>query len=279
MSPHLQKRRDQLRTLYGFDFPEDLFRFWEFANRLRPLEPLQALFDMLHVQLTGPFEVLAGRFDGRTPRHSILLHWRYYLDPPEFFTVLTGDVDGLHWGYWLDDPRAGKGSVASYYADNEFEMSADGDSLFESVALPSGNSRQRLRGRSRGRPGARGGLQRTAGKAGALRTVLRRFATDDRPEAGEEYVERYLAQAARVRRKRITTPTREGMGIVVHPELYRPLSLPDKKLWSRLWKDDDPIELVEEARQAVRDGYPGTARKAGSRDVADRGGTASRIRV
>ena len=117
----IPKRRDQLRSLYGFDFPEDLFHFWEFANRLRPLEPLHCLFDPLHVELTGPFEVLAGRFDGRTPRHPMLLHWRYYMDPAEFFTVLTGDTDGLHWGYWLDDPRAGKGSVASYYADDTLE--------------------------------------------------------------------------------------------------------------------------------------------------------------
>ena len=135
MSPHLQKRRDQLRALYGFDFPEDLFRFWEFVNRLGPLEPLQALFDTLHLQLTGPFEVLAGRFDGRKSRHSILLHWRYYNDPPEFFTVLTGDIDGLHYGYWLDDPRAGKGSVASYFANDSFDVTPDGDSLFEAVRL------------------------------------------------------------------------------------------------------------------------------------------------
>ncbi len=53
------------------------------------------------------------------------------------------------------------------------------------------------------------------------------------------------------------------MGIVVHPELYRPLSLKDKALWRRLWKEADPLELVEEARQALRDGYPGTALKLG----------------
>jgi hypothetical protein len=53
------------------------------------------------------------------------------------------------------------------------------------------------------------------------------------------------------------------MGIVVHPELYRPLSVKDKPLWKRLWKDDNPTELVDEARQALRDGFPGTALKLG----------------
>jgi hypothetical protein len=252
MPPTLAKRRDQLRAFYGFDFPEDLFLFWDFANRLRPLEPLLAFSDALHLQLTGPFEVLAGRFDGRTPRHSILVHWRYYNDPPEFFTVLTGDVDGLHYGYWMDDPRTGKGSVASYFADEAFEVSPDGDSLLEAMRLD-------LEQRARDYEGEPDEETRIS----ALRATLRRFATDDRPETGEEYVEKYLGRAARARRKRIIAATQEGMGVVVHPELYRPLSVKDKTLWRRLWKEDDPRELVEEARQALRDGYPGTALKLG----------------
>ena len=96
-----------------------------------------------------------------------------------------------------------------------------------------------------------------------LRTALRRFATDDRPETGEAYVEKYLTRAARIRRKRVLAPTQDGMGIVVHPELYRPLSAKDRALWKRLWKEDDPAALVEEARQALREGYPGTALKLG----------------
>ena len=255
MSPHLHKRRDQLRALYGFDFPEDLFRVWEFANRLRPLEPLLALFDTLHLKLNGPFEVLAGHFDGRTPRHPILLHWRYYNDPPEFFTVLTGDIDGLHYGYWIDDPRAGKGTVASYFASDAFDLSPDGDSLFEAVRL---DLEQRARD-CEDNPEDDEQVSRLA----AFRATLRRFATDDRPETGEEYVEKYLDRAARARRKRIVAATQEGMGIVVHPELYRPLSVKDKVLWRRLWKEDDPLELVEEARQALHDGFPGTALKVG----------------
>src|SRR5207248_6519732 len=133
--PPPEQRLAQLRRSYGFDFPDDLFAFWEFANRLRPLEPLRALEGALDVHLVGPFEVLAGRFDGRTPRYSQLLHWRYHDDPPEFFTVLAGGGDGLHWGYYLDDPAAGAGCVASYYANDAFELSADGDSLFEAVRL------------------------------------------------------------------------------------------------------------------------------------------------
>ncbi len=53
------------------------------------------------------------------------------------------------------------------------------------------------------------------------------------------------------------------MGVVAPPETYRPLSLPDKKLRSVLRREDDPIALVEEARQALRDGFPATALKLG----------------
>src|SRR6516165_3580149 len=129
----MRDRRQHLRELYGFDFPEDFFRFWEFVNRIQPLEPLKAL-SHVSMQLVGPFEVLAGRFDQRKPRLSLLLHWRFFLDPPEFFTVLAGG-DGLHWGYYLDDPATGRGCVASYYTHDAFEISTDGDDLFQAVRL------------------------------------------------------------------------------------------------------------------------------------------------
>src|SRR5689334_4261906 len=127
MATVLEQRRARLRQLYGFDFPDDLFRFWEFVTRLRPLEPLEALREAVGVTLVGPFEVLAGRFDRHRPRLSQLLHWRYHDDPPEFFTTLAGDTDGLHWGYYLDDPSRGEGCVASYYARDAYELSPDGD--------------------------------------------------------------------------------------------------------------------------------------------------------
>jgi hypothetical protein len=53
------------------------------------------------------------------------------------------------------------------------------------------------------------------------------------------------------------------MGVVVPPDLYRPLSLADKRLWSRLRKEDDPWDFAEEARAALRAGFPGTALKLG----------------
>jgi hypothetical protein len=265
VSTPLARRRERLRALYGFDFPDDLFRFWEFANRLRPLEPLMALEEVCHIRLCGPFEVLAGRFDHRTPRYSPLLHWRFYNDPPEFFTVLMGDIDGLHWGYYLDDPATGTGCVASYYNNDSFELMTDGESLFEALRLD-------LEQRYRDCMDYQEDATKDAGNYNAaryedalaalaqLRREVQRYKTGDRLEVGEEYVEKYIAEPRRA--KRVVARTHEGMGIVAPRELYRPLSLKDKQLWKVLW-DDDPAAPVEEARRALRDGFPATALKLG----------------
>jgi Uncharacterised conserved protein (DUF2228) len=265
-------RRLLLRQLYGFDFPEDLFRFWAFVNRLAPLEPLSAVSATTGLHLVGPFEVLAGRFDGRTSRYHQHLHWRYADDPPEFFTVLRGD--GLHYGYYLDDPATQAGCVASYYTNDAFELEACCDTLFEALRL---DLEQHERDCVEYAAAAPEDAAQYAGRReviAGLRQKLLRHATADRPETGEPYVEKYL-WVLPPRFDRVVAATREGMGIVVPPETYRPLSLPDKKLWKLLAKTDDPSRVVEAAESALREGYPGTALKLG-KDLWATGGERQR---
>jgi hypothetical protein len=255
----MRDRRQQLRDLYGFDFPDDFFRFWEFVNRLSPLEPLRAL-DELSMRLVGPFEVMAGRFDQRTPRYSILLHWRYSLDPPEFFTVLAGG-DGLHWGYYLDDPATGSGCVASYYAHDAFELSVEGEDLFEAVRLWLEESQRD------GEENHFAGLiddeehEQTLATIAEYRQRLLSFGTEERREVGAAYVDRYGGYAPR--RGEVVAETHDNIGIVVPPERYRRLWLTDRKLWPYLFETDDPFDIVEEARRALWEGFPGTALKLG----------------
>jgi hypothetical protein len=256
----MRDRRQQLRDLYGFDFPDDFFRFWEFVNRLRPLEPLNALSD-LDLGMVGPFEILAGRFDHRTPRYSILLHWRYSLDPPEFFTVLAGGGDGLHSGYYFDDQASSTACVASYYAHDVFEMALDGDDLFECVRLWLEESQ------SDSELDHGYGLiddrehEETLARVATLRHCLLSFGTEERREVGAAYVDRYSGQA--LHRGEVVAETVDNMGIVVPPETYRPLSLADRDLLPYLTSTENPIDMVEEARHALREGFPGTALKLG----------------
>jgi hypothetical protein len=255
----MRDRRQHLRELYGFDFPEDFFRFWEFVNRIQPLEPLKAL-SHVSMQLVGPFEVLAGRFDQRKPRLSLLLHWRFFLDPPEFFTVLAGG-DGLHWGYYLDDPATGRGCVASYYTHDAFEISTDGDDLFQAVRLflEDLKSTSEL-DHSYGLIDEEE-LKATKTDIATLRQQLLTIATSDRNEIGASYVDRYAGRSSR--RRQVIAATSEGMGIIVPPERYRQLSRKDAKLWPYLSDSDNPEDVVEEARQALSEGFPGTALKLG----------------
>ncbi len=263
MVSQVKNRRLQLRELYGFDFPEDLFRFWEFVNRLAPLEPLTAVYPTTGLQLVGPFEVLAGRFDGRTPAYPQHLHWRYANDPPEFFTVLSAGTDGLHHGYYLDDPTTAAAScVASYYAGDAFEMEANSDTLFAAVRLELEQHDRDCAESQAVDPANAGAYAAKRAEIDEVRRKLQRYATADRTETAEAYVEKYLGVRP-ARFGRVTAPTRDGMGIVVPPGTYRPLSVPDKKLGKALRKKDELAVLVEEARTALRAGYPGTDLKLG----------------
>ena len=258
----LQRRQALLRQLYGFDFPDDFYQFWMFANRLRPLDPLRALEDDLDVVLTGPFDVLWGRFDHVSPPLSPYLHWRYYLDPPEFFTVLVGGGDGHHWGYYLDDPGRGPRCVASYYHEDDFDMSAEGNTLFKALRLW---FEEQLATYEEDREYGEmlfGDFDATKKRLDQLREVLVTFATGDRPETGGSYVENY-GHLRPARFRRVVARTPEGMGIVVPPRQYQALSLSNKDLWGYLRRAEDPAVMVEEARQALRDGFPGTALKLG----------------
>lgn len=254
----MRDRRQQLRELYGFDFPDDFFHFWEFVNRLQPLEPLKALLD-LSIQLVGPFEVLAGRFDNLTPRYSLLLHWRYYLDPPEFFTVLAGDIDRLHWGYYLDDPSTAQGCISSYYASDAFDLAVDGDDLFEAVRLHLEQCYRDCEEYREDDPESKKHYEEKMRQLDAWRDKLSAFNSTKRRETGAAYVDRYSGRT----RRRPTAQTQEGLGIVVSKTQYRPLKRKDDKLWLYLCKSEDPADAVSEARRALRDGFPGTALKLG----------------
>jgi hypothetical protein len=257
----LQQRLARLRAEYGFAFPDDLLAVWQFACRVRPLQPLAAFADVLGVHLVGPFEVLSGRFDGRVPRHSLLLHWRYYLDPPEFFTVFAGDSDGLHWGYWLDDPaRPETACVASYYARDAFEISIDGDSLFEALRLHleflyADNDLDAEYGHLTADE-ARERREQYA----RLRDQLMSVATSERPEVGDAYTDRYAGQAAR--NDAVVAPTPEGMGIVVPPHQYQKLPTSYRALVKKLRHAPDWQEPVRQARALLAD-KPGTALQVG----------------
>lgn len=75
--------KEYIEKYFRFSMPDDFYKLFEYCQTLKPEDPLNA-FDNIGLVLVGPFEVLAGKFEGvkRKPE-EYLRHWRYYYDPPE----------------------------------------------------------------------------------------------------------------------------------------------------------------------------------------------------
>jgi hypothetical protein len=126
---------DQLRDLYGLDLPVSLEQFARFWDDY-PFADEELLGDALGLTPTGPLDLLLRVDDGAAivAEPSILLHWRFHRDPPELFTCLHGNVDGLHLGLLLDDPERGFRGAASFY-NNDGDLIRVYGGLFDAVLV------------------------------------------------------------------------------------------------------------------------------------------------
>ena len=98
--------KENIKQKFLVDMPEDFYHFWDFCKSENHHKPTEALMKSLGFQLVGAFDILAGRHKGAKANRfkkkpNFLLHWRYYLDPPEFQTVIKGDdKTQFHLGYF-----------------------------------------------------------------------------------------------------------------------------------------------------------------------------------
>lgn len=64
-----------------------------------------ALKETLGLRLVGPFDILSKKHKSSSASHpNFHRHWRYFYDPPEFQTIIQGNIDTQHhMGYfrWL----------------------------------------------------------------------------------------------------------------------------------------------------------------------------------
>lgn len=234
----MEQRKKALQERYSIAFPEDFFQFWEFACHLNPENPLEALIEPLDINLVGPFEFLGGRFDGKEPKLSFDLHWRYYRDPPEFFTVLQGHVDGLHWGYYFDDPNSLPSCVSHYYQNDAYALSQDGTTLFDAVQ----NALEMVH------EDILQDIQYGLEDSDDARERISKL--NQLSEELQQYSNKYDLTTTEQERI-ITAETWDEMGIVIPEELYRPLSGYLKS------------EKLNDAKEALNAGFPGTALKFG----------------
>lgn len=248
----ITEMKRKLNEAYGFDFPEDFWRFWDFYSNLKD-EHKDLFSELLGIGLAGPFDFLRGCFEGKTIKLPYVLHYRYYMDPSEFFTVLTGDSDGLHWGYWIDDLKTSKFSVARYYNNDAYKIVECGTTLFEAVRL---YLEQRYDGFleysdeeeesyvSEKLPGFQ-----------ILRESIMQYETGDRKLIGKEYIDAYADQSKRTVNAELTY----GMGIVVQNEFYKKMDT--YNYWDLNLKKAEKLYI--RAEKFLEEGFPGNALQIG----------------
>jgi hypothetical protein len=252
-------RRADLREHYGVEFPDEIFVVWELARSMSPRDPRSAFWiEPFNVSLHGPFDVLAGAFDRKKPNLSALLHWRFTFDPPEFFTIACGDVDGLHWGYWFDD-AAGAGWVASYYTNDAYELEPCGRTFGEALRRHLESCWAGVKANIDDDPDAADAYRRELEALEKVRARIAPLGTGARPETGEKYMRKY--DCSKARRKQTVTPTKDGMGIVAPKKAFEPVSVADEDLDAAIHKAGSRRELIAEAERAIAEGRPAKALK------------------
>lgn len=236
---------------YPVEFPDEIFEFWDFARANTEL-----LAD-LGVHTDGPFALLDGKpLDGDWPR--------FYRDPPEFFTVMTGDTDGLHWGYWFDAPGEQPPVVASYHHADAFQLSAT-RSLFEAVRNELEGHWVSAEDNKLDDPDEADHYDRQLERYTRLREELSRYALREREEVGEVYRNRYVFTSEKALPRYPVAKTRNGMGIVASAAQYEALPGKDRFVEQYDFKPsaDDVAKMVAFAEEAAATGRPATALKLG----------------
>jgi hypothetical protein len=111
----------RMKEVYGLQLPRHLAVYAAFSASLTPLET-SGLNDLER----HPGGIMIWFKDGglnRKTRDGLdpRLEMRYRRDPPEFVTVMGGDMDGLHYGLWYDDPAGLPSFIAHNYARDSAE--------------------------------------------------------------------------------------------------------------------------------------------------------------
>jgi hypothetical protein len=174
---------------------------------------------------------------------------------------LSGDVDGLHWGYYLDDPdNDATFLTASYYSNDAYELEIGSGNLFEVLRYHLEWSYEGSLENLEYDPDEAETYEAEIKQLAILRQAIQEKYTSTRQEIGQDYLEKYEPQDTR----NVTAPTRDGLGIVVPSDAYRPL--PEGDPYDSIDYEPTPDDVEHAAKDALHlleQGYPGAALKLG----------------
>ena len=246
--------QQRIREVYGFDFPDDFFRFAEFLKQF----PRDFLQDPADMRPNFPFDLIDGKSARTHPDHPA---WesRYYNDLPEFTTLFGGGTDGLHWGYHFDAPGELPPIVVHYWARDTFEHAFDGDTLFEAVRRGLEDSRDEFEEMQEDEP-EESHYPEQIERIDIILEKLISFAGFD-PQALN-----WTRHHGTSRWRRPTAMTADRVGIVVPEHQYYPHPI---SLFSQGAPNVNRLlveRLIREAREDIGQGYPGVALQRG-RDI------------
>ncbi len=198
------------------------------------------------IYLVGAFEILSGKFETYSGEIPISLHWRYGLDPPEFFTLLARGEDRWHAGYYIDAPAGKSYCVASYCANDGLQFDFDGRSLFSAVEryldvkeLINDEDEASMTGHD---------LEENKKACGKVRKALLKY--------------KPLAKKNQVGRRILVEKTIDGVGVVAAENLVGEIDKSiKKKIPYMVWSDTDYEDVVKEAFRLQALGKSATALK------------------
>ncbi|XP_063166258.1 histone PARylation factor 1 isoform X2 [Candoia aspera] len=130
--------RQEVESCYQLKMPEDFYHFWKFCEELEPDKPCDALKSSIGLQLVGPYDILSGKHKSTNKSKDINfnLHWRFFYDPPEFQTIITGDSKTqYHMGYFRDIPDHLPVWVGETETQKGCTIYQVGDNIFAAVKL------------------------------------------------------------------------------------------------------------------------------------------------
>ena len=242
-----------LKETYGFPFPAEFFLWPEFLAALKARD-IDLATSELGISEASVFDVFKPGFE--LGSFNPVEKSRYFNDPPEFFTIFIGHTDGLHWGYWVDEPNVGPPnySLAYYYARDAFEISPCPGGIFATLEAHFARGIEDFE------------REKSSSHKQEDRMLCDKYL--DIFKAAHECVlpslSKTLSTLTPVPARSPAALTREGMGIVVAPELYEPLEGADPfGGWNYSPSAEDVAPMVQAAYDALGRGYPGTALKLG----------------
>ncbi|KAG1948939.1 histone PARylation factor 1 [Pimephales promelas] len=191
--------KEEVERLYKLSMPDDFFQFWEFCKSLCADCPQDALKETLGLQLVGPFDILSKKYKrSSSSQPNFHLHWRHFYDPPEFQTIILGNVDTQHhMGYFRDLPDALPVFIGENEAKKCCTITQMGDNIFAAVLLFLKKKRKEK------------GQQNNEAALDRLEEDLRREA--ERLDLPLEQKTKAMKQ----RERKVVTKTFHGAGIVV----------------------------------------------------------------